>query len=1049
MQVFVSVYAQTAQDGFGKNRIQYKEFSWKYISSNSIDLYYYEGGETLARSTIEMAEIEFKKVSDLFGSTPFSKVKVFLFLSSNDRLMSNVGLDENGASTGGKTSFTKSMVEAAYEGSFSGLRKQVAAGIAQILIRDMLFGGSFKDAVQNTYLLTLPDWFIGGAIRYASEGWSNEMDDFLKETGNAKKIRQPANYVGKEAYLIGHSIWNYIAERYGRSSIGNILNLTRIIRNEENAIIGTLGMPFPTFIRDWKNFYQNQHQLSNSFFNDPPRNLKYGNNPLKKNYRQLCISPDGEYAAYTQHWKGKFQIVSLNLRTMKSHVIFRGGSNSKQQNSEGEYPVLNFDPKGNIWVAYPSRGIWKGLSMNIKGKVQRRIDAFGSYNEVYGLSVSHDAKKIVFSASSDGFSDIFLMNLRNLKVKRITNDFYDDLDPIFTVTGDSIFFSSNRPRVDTLQKEKAFPDPKRKNAIFSVVISSEEKPKLLFGNEGNLVRPWLENGHSVYCLSDESGVYNLFKIDYNVVPFEAQTLTSNKYNLKDFAYLPSKQIFLYTTQIRLRSGIYIQQGFEPSPLTLPERKSEQTFEDSIQNKIKTVGKWLDSTRIDFRNYVFEDEKTNKTFPATSPKAGRKKMERVKLKKEPKPYQIDVQGPFDYTPKVTADYLTTGLVVNPIPSWGLGGLVDFSMHDIFENHRLNGGMTIFFTDMEMRNNNAFLEYNYLKKRVDFKLRADRVSIQSTSFVQPLRQRDVLNSFSASASYPFSNAFRVELSPYFQTTNRVFFNGSPSSPLLGGKDLNVFYWGLKGEMVFDNTVSTGLNMITGTRFKIRAQYQVANQYSRREFGELFADFRTYQPIHKEIVLAIRATYGQFVGPAAKKFLLGGMDNWLFRSYEATDQKDDPLRGLNPNNQLLSSDAAQTDWLFNRYATNMRGFKYNDIYGSSFLLFNAELRIPIIRYFYKGPINSNFWRNLQLTSFSDVGTAWTGVGPFSSDNSLNTREINQGNFSIRVKSYENPFLVGYGFGTRTMVLGYYLKFDMAWGLRNGFTSDPKYYFTFGYDF
>ncbi|HRH35484.1 MAG TPA: hypothetical protein PKY12_10505, partial [Catalimonadaceae bacterium] len=131
------------------------------------------------------------------------------------------------------------------------------------------------------------------------------------------------------------------------------------------------------------------------------------------------------------------------------------------------------------------------------------------------------------------------------------------------------------------------------------------------------------------------------------------------------------------------------------------------------------------------------------------------------------------------------------------------------------------------------------------------------------------------------------------------------------------------------------------------------------------------------------------------------------------------------------------------------NLRGFKYNNIYGNSFLLFNWELRVPIIRYFYKGPINSNFWRNLQLTGFTDMGTAWTGVGPFQSDNSLNTTTITNGNFLIKVKSFDNPFLVGYGFGARTMVLGYYLKFDMAWGRRNGITDDPKYYFTFGYDF
>ncbi len=1047
--------AQAAQDEFGKNRIQFKQFSWKYLSSNSVDLHYYEGGETLAKTAIEISELEFKRVSDLFGFTPFSKIKVFLYLSSNDRLMSNVGLGDGPVATGGKTNFTKSIVEVAYEGNLPLLKKQIAAGIAQIMIRDMLFGGSFKEAVQNIYLLTLPDWFIGGAIEYASEGWSQDLDDFMKESNNVRKIRQPANYVGEEAYMIGHSIWNYIAERFGRSSIGNILNLTRIIRNEENAISGTLGMPFNTFIRDWKVFYQNHYKANQNFFNEPPKNQRLVSNYYWKTYRQISISPNGEFLAYAQHWKGKFQVVAKDLKTQKSHVIFRGGSKVKHQNSEGEFPILAFNPLNEIWVAYPDKGKWKGKLITTNGKTVRKMDIFSDFNEVYGLAISPNGKKLVFSASSNGFSDLFLVESKNLKIKRLTQDFYDDLDPIFSATGDSIIFSSNRLRTDTATPEKSLPDLKRKMGLFILTLAEGSRPSLLLANEGNLVQPWRSKDGRLFCISDESGTNNLAQVQSEKGLKSTQLLTSYKYSLKDYAIDPERQSLVYTTNIRLKPGIFFDSKFESAPLFIPENQMAIQADSGSEKKGRSSilkPKWtMDSGRIDIRNYVFEDEKKEEvnTGIAMPGKPGRKKSERVKLKREAKPFQIEYQGPFDYTPKVTANYLTTGLVVSPIPSWGLGALVDFSMHDLFENHRFNGGMTYFFTDMEMRNNQAFLEYQYLKKRFDFKLRADRISIQSTSFSQPIRQRDILTGITATVSYPISNALRIDFSPYFQNTQRTIFDNNGIIPNLGGPDQFVFYYGLMSQLVFDNTTKLGMNMISGTRFKVRAQYQVANQYARKEFGEFFADFRTYQPIHKEIILAFRGTYGNFFGPGAKQYMVGGMDNWLFRGYEVTNQKDDPLKGLNQNNQIVASDEAQSNWLFNRYVTNLRGFKYNNIYGTSFLLFNAELRIPIIRYFYKGPINSNFWRNLQLTTFTDAGTGWTGIGPWSPENSLNTRTINEGNFNIKVKSFENPFLVGYGFGARTMVLGYYLKFDMAWGRQNGFTSSPRYYFTFGYDF
>jgi outer membrane translocation and assembly module TamA len=120
----------------------------------------------------------------------------------------------------------------------------------------------------------------------------------------------------------------------------------------------------------------------------------------------------------------------------------------------------------------------------------------------------------------------------------------------------------------------------------------------------------------------------------------------------------------------------------------------------------------------------------------------------------------------------------------------------------------------------------------------------------------------------------------------------------------------------------------------------------------------------------------------------------------------------------------------------------------------LLNGELRFPLLKYFYKGTITSNFFRSLQLVGFTDVGSAWTGVSPFNRENALNTETLeavdDSGNgFVARVKNFKNPFLVGYGAGIRTMLLGYYTKFDVAWGLEDNSRQDPMFYLTLGHDF
>ena len=47
-----SLYAQ----GFGQNKVQYKDFNWRYIQSEHFDVYFYDGGYDIARFTAEVAE---------------------------------------------------------------------------------------------------------------------------------------------------------------------------------------------------------------------------------------------------------------------------------------------------------------------------------------------------------------------------------------------------------------------------------------------------------------------------------------------------------------------------------------------------------------------------------------------------------------------------------------------------------------------------------------------------------------------------------------------------------------------------------------------------------------------------------------------------------------------------------------------------------------------------------------------------------------------------------------------------------------------------------
>jgi outer membrane protein assembly factor BamA len=117
------------------------------------------------------------------------------------------------------------------------------------------------------------------------------------------------------------------------------------------------------------------------------------------------------------------------------------------------------------------------------------------------------------------------------------------------------------------------------------------------------------------------------------------------------------------------------------------------------------------------------------------------------------------------------------------------------------------------------------------------------------------------------------------------------------------------------------------------------------------------------------------------------------------------------------------------------------------------NAELRIPLIRALSNGPITSNFFRNLQFTAFYDIGTSWTGALPFNTKNSVRKRVVPENAsgspFVIELNEFLNPWLYSYGFGLRTMMLGYYVKFDLAWPVENYTVKNPRLSVTLGFDF
>ena len=98
----------------------------------------------------------------------------------------------------------------------------------------------------------------------------------------------------------------------------------------------------------------------------------------------------------------------------------------------------------------------------------------------------------------------------------------------------------------------------------------------------------------------------------------------------------------------------------------------------------------------------------------------------------------------------------------------------------------------------------------------------------------------------------------------------------------------------------------------------------------------------------------------------------------------------------------------------------------------------------------INNAFLRNFQVVQFIDLGTAWNGR--YDNFERPTSRYVDQTNPTVLVKLKAGgigPFAGGYGFGARSTLLGYFVRFDVAWQMNGVFRGKPQTYLALGLDF
>jgi hypothetical protein len=248
---FLSPEMHAQNSVFGKNKVQYKHFSYEYIQTDHFDVYYSQNGYELAEFAADAAEAAYASIRKLIRYDINNRISIIVYNSHNEFQQTNV-LDEYlDEGIGGVTELFKNRVVLPFEGNYSMFRHVIHHELVHAVINDMLYGGTIQSLISNRAPVQLPLWMNEGLAEYAALRWETNSDMFLRDA-TIHNYLPPIEYLGGYfAYRGGQSVWYYIANKYGEQKIAEILNRVKGTRSIDQGFKSTIGLSVKELSDRW------------------------------------------------------------------------------------------------------------------------------------------------------------------------------------------------------------------------------------------------------------------------------------------------------------------------------------------------------------------------------------------------------------------------------------------------------------------------------------------------------------------------------------------------------------------------------------------------------------------------------------------------------------------------------------------------------------------------------------------------------------------------------------------------------------------------------
>jgi hypothetical protein len=950
-----------AQDYFGQNQVQYAHRDWRYIETDHFLVYYYPVEHAAALDAARMAERDYARLSRILDHKFIEKKPIILFATRAD-FGQNTVTGDLGEATGGVTEALRHRMLLNFTGDYRTFEHVLTHEMVHAFQFDMFAHGHAGSGLQTLARVNPPQWFTEGMAEYLSLGPTSALtDSWMRDAalnGTIPTIKQLTDEPDKYfPYRYGHSLWAYIGARWGDDAVGQILRATPS-QGVEKAIVRQTGESLDELGARWKEYLQRRYlpEVANlQWVRDLAQPML---NPARSGgdiFLAPALSPDGKHVAFLAKGSRARGQVFIDLWLADATTgrriqrLVQSTTNANYEELRVLYSQPAFSPDGSrlaFTAQSAGRDVLYILDVNTR-RVLARLDAL-PFESATNPTWSPDGRRLAFSGSEGGLTDLCVVDADGSHLQRLTHDKYGDLQPAWSPDGRVIAFATDRgPGADLAHLHF----PRWRIALYDLASGTIT---VLPGQAGlNLNPAWSPDGSAIAYVSDRAGTANLFL--YRLEDHEHYQLTNLTGAVSGITeYSPAITWARHADRLAFT---YFSDGkytvwsmdhpdslattpFHPPAVVATALQPQRARRDSTTlrahaDSAVSVAALLDSVTLGLPDTTaFRDA----------------------------PYGIRLRP--DFAARPTVGYAPDNYGRNVFGGFQMG------LSDMLGSHRAEIGAAINGRVSEAR---LSLSYTDLTRRWQvtggvaqspfYFLTGDSVAINPSLPAEGTEHQEISTYVARQvyglAAYPLDRFRRFEVGGGFNNIDRERWfigrslrNGISISPFRFDsthRDHSLNYVDAQLAYVFDNSVYSATGPITGHRYRL----QVTPVVGAYNWMEYLADYRRYDPIiFNQLTVATRLYADATVG----------RDEAAFPKYIA---RPDFVRGYDRNSQFSSSCPV--------IAATPSNCSALQLLGSRVLVFNAELRFPLVRRDNFGVLPVSL-PSLDGVLFYDEGLAWS---------------------------------------------------------------------------